>query len=562
MKARLLFRDRDFDWRTSLRAAAAREAVRNRRHFRDQEFDPRAGLPWNDAALTADLGLNALFQAMGKDDDCIFEVAKRVIFASVAGDLETIQYRQAVLQDCLDQPAVIRRLYAVAVEAMEKQNRHFLGSILGRYPESVLRYASELVADLMGSLQQLRRIADADAHRFVSEGWNEFYAMLRRDLDDEFFQQVRDHLEQLRFQHGVLLSARLGEGNIGDDYVLRGLPQRQGTWVELWWQVIDWLRSWLPNHDDTPPTGVRPRQSPVYSFSLHPRDEAGARALAELRNRGIALVAGALGQSADHVRDFFGMLQTELAFYVGCLNLSEELARRRQPVCMPIPMPAEAGLFSCRGLYDVGLALQLDHVVGNEANADGKQLVIITGANTGGKSTFLRSVGLAQLMTQCGMFVGAEVLRTSVCHGLFTHYVREEDAAMKSGKLDEELSRMSEIVEHLKPHALILFNESFAATNEREGSEIGRQIMTALLEKRVRIVCVTHLYELARDFYVRNHGTALFLRADRVRSFKLREGEPLPTSYGEDLYNSVFASSTGDNLERVEANPAQRSDPS
>ncbi len=88
-------------------------------------------------------------------------------------------------------------------------------------------------------------------------------------------------------------------------------------------------------------------------------------------------------------------------------------------------------------------------VVGNDVCADHKSLVMITGANQGGKSTFLRSVGLAQLMTQCGMFVGAESLRVNVCDGVFTHYKREEDATMESGKLDEELARMSEIADHI-----------------------------------------------------------------------------------------------------------------
>ncbi|MER8376745.1 hypothetical protein NKH19_22355 [Mesorhizobium sp. M1338] len=64
-------------------------------------------------------------------------------------------------------------------------------------------------------------------------------------------------------------------------------------------------------------------------------------------------------------------------------------------------------------------------------------MVVITGANQGGKSTFLRGVGLAQLMMQCGMFVPAAFCG-SVCDGVFTHYKRGEDATMKSGKLDEE----------------------------------------------------------------------------------------------------------------------------
>ena len=103
---------------------------------------------------------------------------------------------------------------------------------------------------------------------------------------------------------------------------------------------------------------------------------------------------------------------------------------------------------------------------------------MITGANQGGKSTFLRSVGVAQLMTQCGMFVGAQSLRVNVCDGVFTHYKREEDETMESGKLDEELARMSEIADHIGAGSVLLCNESFAATNEREGSQIARQVVT------------------------------------------------------------------------------------
>jgi len=91
-----------------------------------------------------------------------------------------------------------------------------------------------------------------------------------------------------------------------------------------------------------------------------------------------------------------------------------------------------------------------------------------------------------------------------------------------------------------------LFNESFAATNETEGSEIGRQIVTALLEARVRIFFVSHLYHFANGFYESRRQQTLFLKAERCpdgrRTFKLAQGRPLPTSYGEDLYTSLFPS--------------------
>ena len=147
-------------------------------------------------------------------------------------------------------------------------------------------------------------------------------------------------------------------------------------------------------------------------------------------------------------------------------------------------------------------------------------------------------------MMQCGMFVPAESFRANVCDRLFTHFKREEDAGMRSGKLDEELSRMSAIVDSMTPNSIVLLNESFASTNEREGSEIARQIVRALVETGIKVFYVTHLFDLAQGFYLAKMDGALFLRAERLadgrRTFRLVEGEPLPTSYGEDLYRRIF----------------------
>jgi DNA mismatch repair ATPase MutS len=89
-----------------------------------------------------------------------------------------------------------------------------------------------------------------------------------------------------------------------------------------------------------------------------------------------------------------------------------------------------------------------------------------------------------------------------------------------------------------------MLNESFASTNEREGSEIARQIVRALLETGVKVFYVTHVFDLAQGFHLAKMDTALLLRAERLgdgrRTFRLMEGEPLPTSYGEDLYRRIF----------------------
>ena len=69
--------------------------------------------------------------------------------------------------------------------------------------------------------------------------------------------------------------------------------------------------------------------------------------------------------------------------------------------------------------------------------------------------------------------------------------------------------------------------------------------MTALLAGGIKVFFVTHLYEFGRSYYEQARADALFLRAERGadgrRSFRLTEGEPLETSYGEDLYHRIFA---------------------
>jgi DNA mismatch repair ATPase MutS len=449
-------------------------------------------------------------------------VARTALLSGLANDVDTILYRQEILKDTLKNPAVVRELYAIAVETIERKKRYYFG-IFTKYPAGILRGSVDLLQMFMGELRKLKNLADLYAGGFESRGFKALFTTIQTELNNEYLTGVENQLTRLRFRAGVLVSAQLGKGNEGTHYMLRQPNSNRPNWIK---RIL----------------GKGPRG---YTFHIDSRDEAGARALSDLRDRGINLVANALAQSTDHVLSFCEMLKTELAFYVGCLNLRDRLAARAAPLSFPEPHFVGSGRLHFKGLYDVCLALRMGRsVVGNSIDADARNIVVITGANQGGKSTFLRAIGLAQLMMQCGMFVGAESFAGELCAGLFTHYKREEDATMEKGKLDEELSRMSEIADAIAPNAMLLFNESFAATNEREGSEIARQVVRALLEKRVKVLFVTHLYEFAHGLWENKIDEALFLRAERQpdgrRTFKLLPGEPLETSYGVDLYEEIF----------------------
>jgi DNA mismatch repair ATPase MutS len=142
-----------------------------------------------------------------------------------------------------------------------------------------------------------------------------------------------------------LISAALGQGNKGTNYVLRRAHDNKQSWMQR----------------------LLAQKPPVYTFYLHPRDESGARALSELKDRGINLVANALAQSTDHILSFFTMLRTELAFYVGCLNLHGQLVQKGEPMCFPLPMATSERRHAFKGLYDVCLTLSMEpRVVGND----------------------------------------------------------------------------------------------------------------------------------------------------------------------------------------------------
>lgn len=487
--------------------------------YEQRDIDLGQELPWQAEALEQDLGLDTILNVMAAGDPFLHEVAERTLLNGLT-DPEEILYRQDVLSDFVQSPEAARELYALAIDALEsrKEARFFL---FRDSPETQLSKSLRMLELLLDIIRRLRAFADREEGTFRSLGLRNLVATIQMELDDEYLAAVEDNLRELRFKRGPLISARLGRGNRGTGYALRK-PFDRG--------LLDRLTPGGPKR---------------YSFSVPSRDENGLRALGDLRNRGLLRAADAIGQATDHIISFFTMLQAEAGFYVACLNLHERLGKRDEPTCFPTPRPVGEGAFTARDLYDAALTFHLDsRVVGNDVDANEMKLVMITGANQGGKSTFLRSVGIAQLMMQAGMFVPATELTASVTNGVFTHFSREEDASMTHGKLDEELNRMSTIAEAVQPGSLVLCNESFSSTNESEGSEIARQLIHAFGESGVRTFYVTHLYDLAKGFHDQQRDDVLFLRAERgedgSRPFKLREAPPLPTSFGADSYQRIF----------------------
>lgn len=482
----------------------------------DLDFDPGAPTPPNAADLEQDLQLGYLWESMAGGDDFLHKIAVAATMQPLT-DSAAIRYRQQAFADSLANRGVVQRLYDLAIEAREV-NRGIFGMPLKGHPGSNLYHSVQFLTRLLALIERLRAEASSARPRFASPAFLGFFDTVATELDDAYMAELRERLRELGFRDGVLMSARIGAaGRVQGQVLRRGKSRNRRFFSKI------------------------ALKRPIHSFTIPERDEAGHNLLEDLRDRSLNDVANAASQAVDHVLAFFDALRTELGFYLAALNLHDALTALGARQCTP----DAADDLVVRGLYDPCLALRTSSApVGNDVALHGEKLVVITGANHGGKSTFLRALGTAQLMFQAGLFAPADAFASPTAGRVFTHWAREEDVELQHGKLDDELDRMSTIVDAIRPGDLLLCNESFASTNEAEGSELALDVTRALVDAGVQLRFVTHLYDFAHRLQQSGKPAAAFLRAPRdddgSRSYRLEQGDPLPTSFGVDLFDRRF----------------------
>jgi hypothetical protein len=481
----------------------------------------RAPAPCSDALppeladdVADDLHLERLLGAMS-DGDRLTRDAARQVLLHPSSDPAVIEHRQRALSDCLHHRERIEELFALCQDALAVR-RDILWLPLHGHPSSELSSNVRRLGALADHLEALHALCSALEDEFSSPAFRDLAERLEPQTSPSALADLRSLLRELSLPDGLLVTAGAEmDGTVGPI-----LARRTGlTHPRLLARL--------------------PLGHPRETFVLPERDQAGGEALAALRDRGLEDLARLTTGAVEEITGFFADLRRELAFYRGGVRLVDTLRSLGVPVCWPDPHTSDTT--AALGICDPCLALQRQAApVGNDLELRGAGLLVITGANEGGKSTFLRALGLAQLMMQAGLVVAAEQFAARPVGRVLTHFAREEDAQLVHGKLDEELERMHRIVEAIAPGDLLLCNESFSSTDEAEGSELLLEFTRALVDGGVQVRTVTHLFDFADSLAQDRDAQAAFLRAPRDGGFQLEEGAPLRTSFGVDLYDRAF----------------------
>ncbi|HKV11381.1 MAG TPA: DNA mismatch repair protein MutS [Thermoanaerobaculia bacterium] len=192
---------------------------------------------------------------------------------------------------------------------------------------------------------------------------------------------------------------------------------------------------------------------------------------------------------------------TALAAAVGTLDSLAsfaEVAARHRYVRPRIEL-AGAPLVIREGRHPVVEQASRDAFVPNDAglDADNAQIVLLTGPNMGGKSTYLRQVALIVLMAQAGSFVPADEASVGVCDRIFTRVGASDDLARGESTFMVEMIETANILRHATDKSLVILDEVGRGTATFDGLSIAWAIVEYLHEhRRPKTLFATHYHEL------------------------------------------------------------------
>lgn len=405
-------------------------------------------------------------------------------FYSPLKDADSIYYRHEVMRD-MQNPKLMSSIKAFA----EKMTvlRRYLGLVerlefdyhkKGWFLEAALVYC-QLMIELENNLRQAN---------LKSRGLTAFREWVTKYVQSPEFQglqmesrQVKDDLSQLKYcviiQTGKFKVRRYEDET---DYSI----EVQKTFEKFKQGAV---KDYLVQFNES--TGMNHIEAQILNFvaRLYPEQFAALDHFCDAHQ----------GFINETIRNF----DREIQFYVAYLDFIADIKSKGLDFCYPRVSTSSKDVYAYE-TFDLALARSLlfsdDPVVCNDFWLEGaERIIVVSGPNQGGKTTFARMFGQIHYLASLGCPVPGREAQLFLFDEIYTHFEREEDIHNLRGKLHDDLVRIHHILERATPRSIIVLNEIFASTTLQDALYLSKQIMAKVMELDVLCVWVTFIDELS-----------------------------------------------------------------
>lgn len=506
-----------------------------------------------------DLGVDQIVQGLCLNHDFFSEL--RLLLANLCNDPEVIGYRLDIIEDLMKLDGLCEQLEEI-IPLIRKLEEFSSPRLMTGAEElrkiawrlEILSMYAECVAKLHATLQQYHDVIQSD-------GLNQLLLSLDQVVHAENYQAMVAELPELRAKLQGISSITIGinlnsELRPTEAILLSVEPVSFKEKKRSFVSSILGLKS-----INEPYQGISQFQH-ILREGNSPLESALVKNLDDILKEILLPIGSSLQRFIrTNIRNVTS-LHLDLLYFVGACKLFKKLQSVGLNLCKPTIAPADARIFEMKEMTDLIMSMNLNRqhpeiplqnsIIGNDVTFDDKgRIFILTGPNQGGKTTYTRAIGVAQLLFQAGLYVPGTYAHMSPVDWIYTHFSEEELPNINNGRLGEESRKLADIFEYATDQSLILLNESLSSTSSSDSLFLARDLIKGIKMIGSRVVFATHLLELAAQVEDINeqwsNDTLLismvagilqvedFNKPIMKRTYKVTPGPPMEMSYARDI---------------------------